>query len=113
MITSARPAQQERGSRTSSSTLPAVRHPTFAKHWLAGDKGGIELMTAAFGASAKQAPLRLAPTASREEQPTTHSPGQTHTLAPPPTRLRATLALLLLALAILFAEPAASLIGRL
>jgi hypothetical protein len=77
------------GSARTSPSLPAVRHSAFAKHWLAADEGGAELTKAVFGSSAAAPP---------------HG-------APAPTRLRATVALLLLALAVLFAQPVARLLG--
>lgn len=113
MVTTEKLIQQDRGDDAYMSALPAVRHPGFAKHWCAGDKGGAELMTATFGSSGEPAPLRIGQAASRHERPTLRAPGLTHLAASPPSRRQATLALLLLALAILLAEPAASLIGRL
>ncbi|RYE33080.1 MAG: hypothetical protein EOP23_10115 [Hyphomicrobiales bacterium] len=113
MVAFEKPERDDKTGAASPATLPAVRHPAFARHWLAADEGGAELMTAAFGTAARRAAPRIAPLVIAQEPPTVLAAGKTHGTAPQPARLKATLALLLLALAIFFAEPAASLIGRL
>ena len=90
-----------------SSSLPAVRHSAFAKHWLAVDEGGAELTKAVFGAPARRVPPRPVP----NESPMHRTAAPTAQDLSAPSRLRATLALLLLVLAVLFAEPAARLLG--
>lgn len=95
------------GSARTSPSLPAVRHSAFAKHWLAVDEGGAELTKAVFGAPTR----RLTSRPALSEAPTPHPPTPIAQGAPAPTRLRATVALLLLALAVLFAQPAARLLG--
>jgi len=106
-------SSSEKHSRDDGSTartapsLPAVRHSAFAKHWLAIDDGGAELTKAVFGAPARRMPPRPAP----HEAPMSHPPTSPAHGVSAPTRLRATLALLLLVLAVLFAEPAARLLG--
>jgi hypothetical protein len=96
----------------SPASLPTVRHRAFTRHWLAADEGGAELMTAAFGTAARQAPPRAATVAVRSQPTPPPFPERRRGMAPASGRLKATLALLLLTLTILFAEPAASLIGR-
>ncbi|MCO5090975.1 hypothetical protein [Bosea sp. (in: a-proteobacteria)] len=107
MVAFEKPERQDQ-AEVSPPTLPAVRHAAFARHWLAADEGGAELMTAAFGTAARQ--VRPPPAANRRPPQPIHAAGDTPGFA---LRLKATLALLLLILAIFFAEPAASLIGRL
>jgi hypothetical protein len=96
------------GSARTSPSLPAVRHSAFAKHWLAADEGGAELTKAVFGAPARRAPPRSAPNETPVFRSSAAAPPHG---APAPTRLRATVALLLLALAVLFAQPVARLLG--
>ncbi|MDR6871811.1 hypothetical protein J2Y55_002824 [Bosea sp. BE125] len=112
LATSENPARQDRDGERSHRGLPAVQHSTFAKHWLAVDDGGAELMTAAFGAPARQAPQRLAPVSILHDRPAVQPAPRTHHIAPHPTRLRATVILFLLALTILFVEPAMRLFAR-
>ncbi len=96
-----------------SSQLPVVCNPAFGRHWHAGDEGGAELMTAAFGTSARPVPRRSEPLAISSERSPIRAAVAVRPDKQPPGRMRATLVLLLLALAILMAQPAASLIGRL
>ncbi|AZO77577.1 hypothetical protein B5U98_23240 [Bosea sp. Tri-39] len=107
-MTSSEKRSRDDGSKTRiSPSLPAVRHSAFTKHWLAVDDGGAELTKAVFGAPARRTPPRpTLSTAPMPHMPAPHSDG-----ALPSTRLRATVALLLLALAVLFAQPAARLLG--
>jgi len=112
LATSEKPAQQGRDGELSSATLPAVQSPAFAKHWLAVDEGGAALMTAAFGAPARQAPRRFAPVPASPGRATTQPAPRLRQIAPHPTRMRATVILLLLALTILLVEPAARLFRR-
>jgi hypothetical protein len=60
-----------------------------------------------FGAPARRAPPQPVPNGAPVSRPSAPPPPG----APAPTRLRATLALLLLLLAVLFAQPAARLLG--
>lgn len=108
MTSSEKHPRDDGSSARTSPSLPAVRHSTFAKHWLAVDEGGAELTKAVFGAPARRAPPRPTP----NEAPMARPPVSISASTPAaPTRLRATLALLLLALAVLFAQPAARLLG--
>ena len=113
MATSEKSAQQDRDVERPHTGLRAVQHSAFARHWLAIDEGGAELITAAFGAAARQARRLTGPVSVSYDRPAVQPAPRPHHLAPQPSRLRATVILLLLALAILFAEPVASLIGRL
>ncbi|WP_175525405.1 hypothetical protein [Bosea sp. OK403] len=112
LATSENPARQDRDGERSQTGLPAVQHSAFAKHWLAVDEGGAELMTATFGAPARQALRRVAPVSISHDRPAIQPVLQTRSIAPPPTRLRATVVLFLLALTILLAEPATRLFVR-
>jgi hypothetical protein len=112
LATSENPAQQDRDGERSRTGLPAVQHSAFAKHWLAVDEGGAELMTAAFGAPARQTPRRLAPVSISHDRPAVQPAPRMRRIAPQPTRLRATLILFLFVLTILFAEPAMRLFAR-
>ncbi|WP_146055988.1 hypothetical protein [Bosea psychrotolerans] len=112
MATSERPAQQNRDGERSHTGLPAVQHSSFAKHWLAVDEGGAELMTAAFGAPARQTQRRIAPVSISPDRSAVQPAPQTRPLAPKPSRMRATVVLFLLALTLLFAEPAMRLFAR-
>lgn len=107
MTSSERHSRDDGGRERPSASLPAIRHSAFAKHWLAIDDGGAELTKAVFGAPARRAPPRPALDAPPKSCPATPTPHG----GPAPTRLRATLALLLLALAVLFAQPAVKLLG--
>ncbi|CAN7283175.1 hypothetical protein LJR009_001285 [Bosea sp. LjRoot9] len=106
------PARQDRDGERSRTGLPAVQHSAFAKHWRAVDEGGAELMTAAFGAPARQAQRRIAPLSISHDRPALQPAPRTRHIAPQPTRLRATVILFLLALTILFVEPAMRLFAR-
>lgn len=106
-LTSSEKHTRDGGSARASPSLPAVRHSAFAKHWLAVDEGGAELTKAVFGAPARRVTSRPA----LNEAPTPRPPAPFPQGAPAPTRLRATVALLLLVLAVLFAPPAARLLG--
>lgn len=108
-MTSSEKHSRDDGSHARTTPLlPAVRNSAFAKHWLAIDEGGAELTKAVFGAPARRAPAPPTPNkaAQSSTSPTPASPG-----VPAPSRLRATVALLLLVLAVLFATPAARLLG--
>jgi len=108
LTSSEKHTRDDGGGTRISPSLPAVRHSAFAKHWLAVDEGGAELTKAVFGAPARRASPRPVP----NETPMACPPAPASTSRPAaPTRLRATLALLLLALAVLFAQPAARLLG--
>lgn len=107
MSSSEKHSRDDGSNARAAPSLPAVRHSAFAKHWLAVDDGGAELTKAVFGAPARRVPPRPAPkdaSMSRPPVPPAHGMAA-------PTRLRATVALLLLVLAVLFAEPAARLLG--
>jgi hypothetical protein len=107
-LTSSEKHSRDDGSRDRpSSSLPAIRHSAFAKHWLAVDDGGAELTKAVFGSPARRVPPRPVPNEPSMPRPAATSPQGVSA----PSRLRATVALLLLALAVLFAEPAARLLG--
>jgi hypothetical protein len=107
-LTSSEKHSRDDGSNARTApSLPAVRHSAFAKHWLAVDDGGAELTKAVFGAPARRVPPRPAP----NEPPISRSPPATAQGASAPGRLRATVALVLFVLAVLFAEPAARLLG--
>ena len=108
MTSSEKHSREGRNSECPSPSLPTVRHAAFAKHWLAVDEGGAELTKAAFGAPARRAPLRHA---LQETAPPRPPVNMTHGTSAP-NRLRSTVILLLLALVVLFAEPAARLVGR-
>jgi hypothetical protein len=112
LATSENPARQNRDGERSHTGLPAVQHSAFAKHWLAVDEGGAELMTAAFGAPAREALRRLAPASISHDRPALQPAPRTRRIAPQPTRLRATVILFLLALTILFVQPAMRLFAR-
>lgn len=107
MTSSEKHSRDDGSSARTAPLLPAVRNSAFAKHWLAVDEGGAELTKAVFGAPARRAPPRPAPT----EAPSSPSSAFASQSAPVPSRLRASLALLLLVLAVLFAQPAARLLG--
>lgn len=107
MTSSERHSRGDRGGDCTPPSLPAVRHSGFAKHWLAVDEGGAELTKAVFGAPARRVPPRPAPAETPMSRPAaTSSPD-----VPAPNRFRATVLLVLLALALLFAQPAARLLG--
>lgn len=108
MTHSEKHSRDDGSSARTAPSLPAVRNSAFAKHWLAVDEGGAELTKAVFGTPARRAPPR--PAASKTA-PSSSSTTLTSQSAPVPSRLRASLALLLLVLAVLFAEPAARLLG--
>lgn len=107
MTNSERHSREDGGRARVTPSLPAVPHSAFARHWLAVDKGGAELTKAVFG-PATRVPLRPAP----NDPPRTRPPAPPAPRAPAPTRFRSTVVLLLLVLAVLFAEPAARLLGR-
>jgi hypothetical protein len=109
-LTSSEKHSRDDGSKARASTsLPAIRHSAFSKHWLAIDEGGAELTKAVFGAPARRMPPRPA----LNETPMPSSPAPLPHGAAAPTRLRSTVILMLLVLAILFAVPATNFIGRL
>lgn len=113
LTTFEKPARQDREGEHSYTALPAVQHSAFARHWLAVDEGGADLMTAAFGAPARQAPRRPAPVSIPHERPAVQPAPRARHSAPQPARLRATVILLLLVLTILLVQPAARLFARL
>lgn len=108
MTSSEKHSRDDGGHARTTPLLPAVRNSAFAKHWLAIDEGGAELTKAVFGAPARRAPPPPAPNKAAQPSPssTAASPN-----APAPSRLRASVALLLIVLAVLFATPAARLLG--
>lgn len=109
MTSSEKHSREDGGRERQSPSVPAIRHSAFAKHWLAVDDGGAELTKAVFGATARRTPPRPGLSSTQMSPPSasrSHGEGV-------PTRFHATVLLLLLALAILFAVPATSLIGRL
>lgn len=108
LTSSEKHSREGHSSERPSPPLPAVRHAAFARHWLAVDDGGAELTKAAFGAPARRAPQRFATLETSSPRPSVNIPQGTST----PSRLRSTVILLLFALAVLFAEPAARLVGR-
>lgn len=108
MTNSEKHRRDDGSSARVASSLPALRNCAFAKHWLAVDEGGAELTKAVFGTPARRAPPRPTPNKAAQSFPPT-APASHR--APAPSRLRATLALLLLALAVLFAQPVARLLG--
>jgi hypothetical protein len=112
LATSERPAQQTRDGERSHPGLPVVQHSNFAKHWLAVDEGGAELMTAAFGAPARQTQRRVAPVSISPDRQAVQPAPPIRPIAPQPSRLRATVVLFLLAMTLLFAEPAMRLFAR-
>jgi len=107
LTSSEKHTRNDGGSARTAPSLPAVRHSAFAKHWFAVDEGGAELTKAVFGAPARRAP----PRPGLSETPMSPPQAPAAQGAPIPSRLRATMALLLLALAVLFAQPAARLLG--
>lgn len=105
---SEKPVHQDRDSEHSYTPLPAVQHRAFAGHWLAIDDGGAELMTVTFGTPARQAPRRIEPAAPPHDRSTIRpAPPPRQHIAPDPSRLRATVAVLLIILAILLVAPLA------
>ena len=108
MTSSEKHSRDDGSSARTAPLLPAVRNSAFAKHWLAIDEGGAELTKAVFGAPARRAPPPPAP--NKAAQSSTSATPASHS-APAPSRLRATVALLLLVLTVLFATPAARLLG--
>lgn len=108
MTSSEKHSREGHSSERPSPSLPAVRHAAFARHWLAVDDGGAELTKAAFGAPAKRAPQRQALHETAPPRPSVNMPEGTAA----PSRLRSTVLLLLLVLAVLFAEPTARLLAR-
>lgn len=107
MSSSEKHSRDDGSNAHTAPSLPAVRHSAFAKHWLAIDDGGAELTKAVFGAPARRMPPCAAPHEAPMSRPAT-SPAPSVSA---PSRLRATVALLLLVLAVLFAQPAARLLG--
>jgi len=96
------------GSARTAPALPAVRNSAFAKHWLGVDEGGTELTKAVFGAQTRRAPPRPAPDKAAQPLPASTPVSSS---VPVPSRLRASVALLLLVLTVLLATPAARLLG--
>lgn len=107
MTNSEKHSREDGGKARTTPSLPAVPHSAFARHWLAVDKGGAELTKAVFG-PATRVPLRPAPNETPRPRPSAPPAPR----APAPSRFRSTVVLLLLVLAVLFAEPAARLLGR-
>ena len=106
-LTSSEKHNRDDGSSARTApALPAVRISAFAKHWLAVDEGGAELTKAVFGAQPHRAPPRPAPTKATQPLP---SSAPVSSSAPVPSRLRSSVALLLLVLTVLFVTPAARL----
>jgi hypothetical protein len=108
LTSSEKHSRDDGSSARTAPSLPAVRNSAFAKHWLAIDEGGAELTKAVFGAPAKRAAPRPIP--NKQVQSSIPSMPASPS-APVPSRFRATVALLLLVLAVLFAQPAARLLG--
>ncbi|MCP4560718.1 MAG: hypothetical protein GY873_27760 [Bosea sp.] len=108
MTSSEKHNRDDGGSARTAPALPAVRNSAFAKHWLGVDEGGTELTKAVFGAQTRRAPPRPAPDKAAQPLPASTPVSSS---VPVPSRLRASVALLLLVLTVLLATPAARLLG--